>query len=76
MWGHYWGFWLRKGVSELEHLGWDVLVPVAVASLEGSQAWKGTFSPRWAKEGDRHQHPLNTHQAMMKCAGSWRQEKQ
>lgn len=80
IWGHYWGLWLGRGVSELEHLCWDVLAPVAVASLGGSQAWRGTFTPRWAKvtpkEGDGHQHPPNTHQAMTKCAGSWRQEKQ
>lgn len=66
---------LRTGASLLGCVG-----SCAVVSLGESQVWKGTFTPRWPKvtpkEGDRRQHPLNTHQVTMKCAGSWQQEKQ
>lgn len=68
--GHYWGVWLGRGISELEHLCWDVLAPVAVSSPEGSQAWKRTFTRWWPKvtpkEGDQNQHPPNTRQVTMK----------
>lgn len=69
---------MGRGVSGPEHLCWDVLAPVAVASLGGSQVWKETFTPRWPKvtprEGDRRQHSRNTHQVTMKCSRSWRQK--
>lgn len=78
MGGHFWGIWLGR-VSELKHLCLHALAPVAVASLGGSQAWKGTFTPRWPKvtpkEGDRHQQPQNSRQVTMKCVGSWQQKR-
>lgn len=65
---------MERGGSELEHLCWDVSVPVAVVSLGGRQACKGMFTSRWLKvtpkEGDKRQHTLNTRQVTLKCTGA------